>query len=318
MGGEPGVRSRTKPDALRTLRAVTAALKVWLAHALWTRARATEAAEHRRSPHSASGASNDARLTCVILILGCHLRATVVTNSRSAGAMLQPSRISIRRTPTYWLGENTRTSRSWAHGNCICVSILTASSSGDCLKSSGRASHGSGDISAQSRRQARECKRSARAGWKRQSASCAQVATQLSRLEDNGALGARRCTLWIRERRDSQPLPHAIPPAEFVLNTTTCARRWCQDDALRATPGAARPTVPAYVRCIDEPPQLADAAHDALRAGHGRQRSLVRMASALQLHRDAIVITDHDQAEELAMRDYYEFFYAAKPGAPTS
>src|SRR3954470_19463671 len=39
-------------------------------------------------------------------------------------------------------------------------------------------------------------------------------------------------------------------------------------------------------------------------------------ASALQLHRDAIVIVDDDAASELTMRDYYEFIYAAKPSAP--
>ena len=41
-------------------------------------------------------------------------------------------------------------------------------------------------------------------------------------------------------------------------------------------------------------------------------------ASALQLHRDATVIVDEDAASELTMREYYEFIYAAKPGAPTS
>jgi glucosamine-6-phosphate deaminase len=39
-------------------------------------------------------------------------------------------------------------------------------------------------------------------------------------------------------------------------------------------------------------------------------------ASALQLHRDATVILDDDAAAGLAMRDYYEFIYAAKPAAP--
>ena len=39
-------------------------------------------------------------------------------------------------------------------------------------------------------------------------------------------------------------------------------------------------------------------------------------ASALQLHRDAIVITDDEAAAELTMRDYYQFIYAAKPAAP--
>ena len=41
-------------------------------------------------------------------------------------------------------------------------------------------------------------------------------------------------------------------------------------------------------------------------------------ASALQLHRDAIVITDQEAAGGLTMRDYYEFIYAAKPAAPKS
>jgi glucosamine-6-phosphate deaminase len=39
-------------------------------------------------------------------------------------------------------------------------------------------------------------------------------------------------------------------------------------------------------------------------------------ASALQLHRDAIVIVDEEAAAGLAMRDYYDFIYAAKPAAP--
>jgi glucosamine-6-phosphate deaminase len=39
-------------------------------------------------------------------------------------------------------------------------------------------------------------------------------------------------------------------------------------------------------------------------------------ASALQLHRDAIVIVDQDAAADLTMREYYDFIYAAKPGAP--
>jgi hypothetical protein len=39
-------------------------------------------------------------------------------------------------------------------------------------------------------------------------------------------------------------------------------------------------------------------------------------ASALQLHPDAEVIIDREAAGQLAMRDYYEFIYAAKPGAP--
>jgi glucosamine-6-phosphate deaminase len=41
-------------------------------------------------------------------------------------------------------------------------------------------------------------------------------------------------------------------------------------------------------------------------------------ASAIQLHRDAIVITDEEAAAKLTMRDYYEFIYAAKPAAPKS
>ncbi len=39
-------------------------------------------------------------------------------------------------------------------------------------------------------------------------------------------------------------------------------------------------------------------------------------ASALQLHRDVRVFVDREAASELTMRDYYEFIYAAKPGAP--
>jgi glucosamine-6-phosphate deaminase len=39
-------------------------------------------------------------------------------------------------------------------------------------------------------------------------------------------------------------------------------------------------------------------------------------ASAIQLHRDAIVIVDREAAADLTMRDYYEFIYAAKPAAP--
>ena len=41
-------------------------------------------------------------------------------------------------------------------------------------------------------------------------------------------------------------------------------------------------------------------------------------ASALQMHRDATVIVDEDAASGLAMRDYYDFIYAAKPSAPKS
>ena len=39
-------------------------------------------------------------------------------------------------------------------------------------------------------------------------------------------------------------------------------------------------------------------------------------ASALQLHRDAIVIVDDDAAAGLTQREYYDFIYAAKPAAP--
>src|SRR5438067_9450640 len=39
-------------------------------------------------------------------------------------------------------------------------------------------------------------------------------------------------------------------------------------------------------------------------------------ASALQLHRDAIIVVDEEAATGLTMRDYYEFIYAAKPAAP--
>ena len=39
-------------------------------------------------------------------------------------------------------------------------------------------------------------------------------------------------------------------------------------------------------------------------------------ASALQLHRDAIIVVDEEAAAGLTMRDYYEFIYAAKPAAP--
>ena len=41
-------------------------------------------------------------------------------------------------------------------------------------------------------------------------------------------------------------------------------------------------------------------------------------ASAIQMHRDAIVIVDDAAAAGLTMRDYYEFIYAAKPSAPKS
>jgi glucosamine-6-phosphate deaminase len=39
-------------------------------------------------------------------------------------------------------------------------------------------------------------------------------------------------------------------------------------------------------------------------------------ASALQLHRDVKVFVDDEAASELVMRDYYQFIYAKKPGAP--
>jgi glucosamine-6-phosphate deaminase len=41
-------------------------------------------------------------------------------------------------------------------------------------------------------------------------------------------------------------------------------------------------------------------------------------ASAIQMHRDAIVVVDDDAASGLTMRDYYDFIYAAKPAAPKS
>ncbi len=41
-------------------------------------------------------------------------------------------------------------------------------------------------------------------------------------------------------------------------------------------------------------------------------------ASALQMHRETTVIIDEEAAGNLRMRDYYEFIYAAKPGAPPS
>jgi glucosamine-6-phosphate deaminase len=41
-------------------------------------------------------------------------------------------------------------------------------------------------------------------------------------------------------------------------------------------------------------------------------------ASAIQLHRDAVVIVDDAAAASLTMRDYYAFIYAAKPAAPKS
>ena len=39
-------------------------------------------------------------------------------------------------------------------------------------------------------------------------------------------------------------------------------------------------------------------------------------ASALQLHKDAIVIVDQEAAAGLTLREYYDFIYAAKPAAP--
>ena len=50
-------------------------------------------------------------------------------------------------------------------------------------------------------------------------------------------------------------------------------------------------------------------------AVEGPVTSLVT-ASAIQLHRDAIVIVDEEAAAGLTMREYYEFIYAAKPAAP--
>ena len=41
-------------------------------------------------------------------------------------------------------------------------------------------------------------------------------------------------------------------------------------------------------------------------------------ASALQMHRDAVVVVDDEAASGLTMRDYYDFIYAAKPAAPKS
>ena len=51
------------------------------------------------------------------------------------------------------------------------------------------------------------------------------------------------------------------------------------------------------------------------RAVEGPVTSMVT-ASALQLHRDAIVIVDEEASTGLTMRDYYDFIYAAKPAAP--
>ena len=41
-------------------------------------------------------------------------------------------------------------------------------------------------------------------------------------------------------------------------------------------------------------------------------------ASALQWHRDCKIIVDEEAARLLKMRDYYDFIYQAKPGAPRS
>jgi len=41
-------------------------------------------------------------------------------------------------------------------------------------------------------------------------------------------------------------------------------------------------------------------------------------ASAIQMHQDATVVVDEEAAAELAMRDYYDFIYSAKPAAPKS
>jgi glucosamine-6-phosphate deaminase len=63
-----------------------------------------------------------------------------------------------------------------------------------------------------------------------------------------------------------------------------------------------------------------------LASGKGKARAIAQAvegpvtsmvtASALQLHSDATVFLDQEAAGQLAMRDYYEFIYAAKPGAP--
>jgi glucosamine-6-phosphate deaminase len=39
-------------------------------------------------------------------------------------------------------------------------------------------------------------------------------------------------------------------------------------------------------------------------------------ASALQLHRDAVVIVDREAASELKMVDYYEWIQEKRPDAP--
>ena len=61
-------------------------------------------------------------------------------------------------------------------------------------------------------------------------------------------------------------------------------------------------------------------------SGKGKAKAIVQTvegpvtsmvtASALQLHKDAVVIVDEEAAAVLEMRDYYEFIYAAKPAAP--
>lgn len=63
-----------------------------------------------------------------------------------------------------------------------------------------------------------------------------------------------------------------------------------------------------------------------LATGEGKARAVAQTvegpvtsmvtATALQWHGDAKVIVDEDAAGELAMRDYYEFIYQAKPNAP--
>ncbi len=46
--------------------------------------------------------------------------------------------------------------------------------------------------------------------------------------------------------------------------------------------------------------------------------SAMATASALQMHPDCKVLVDAEAASELKMKDYYEFIYSAKPGAPRS
>ena len=65
-----------------------------------------------------------------------------------------------------------------------------------------------------------------------------------------------------------------------------------------------------------------------LATGKGKARAIAQTvegpvtsmvtASALQLHTDAKVIIDEEAASELQMREYYDFIYQAKPGAPSS